>query len=130
MTTEPAASRRPRRRRPRAGQQLRAELDRALEHASRELGHGQTLEWSEHELVALERAASAADRAEELGWIYDTELAGERRPTVLVKLSGEIRSCERQVIDLVSKVNPAVGPVKSERHQRAARSRWDRRPGA
>jgi hypothetical protein len=72
----------------------------AAEHARRELGQP-LLEFTEHELAALERACAAADRGEKLGWLYDEELSGERRPSILVKISGEIRLCERQVVDLI-----------------------------
>jgi hypothetical protein len=51
--------------------------------------------------------------------------AGET--ALAVKVSAELRGCERAVIDAVGKVNAGLGPAKSARHQRAARSRWDRR---
>jgi hypothetical protein len=55
---------------------------------------------------------------------------GNTSAAVLVKLSAEMRACEKAAVDLVSKVNPDVGEAKSARHQRAARSRWDREVGA
>jgi hypothetical protein len=67
----------------------------AAEHARRALGQP-LLEFTEHELAALEHACAAADRGEKPGWLYDEELSGERRPSILVKISGEIRLCERQ----------------------------------
>lgn len=111
--------------RPRAaGARLRFDLDQALARASQECH--QNLEWSEQELQVIDHAASAAERAAALGKLWKQELAGEARPTVLVKLSAEMRACERAVIDLVSRVNPGLGPAKSDRHSRAAQSRWDR----
>jgi hypothetical protein len=107
-----------------AGGRLRADLDAALFRASRECG--QSLEWSEQELQVIERAAAAADRAAVLTKIWKQELAGDASPTVLVKISAELRACERAVIDLVARVNPGIGAAKSERHQRAAQSRWAR----
>lgn len=119
--TDSAAPRR-RRRRPRAGKKLRADLDEAQAAAAEE--RGEELEWSEQELLVIERAAAAADRGETLQWLWDEELARDAHPTTLVKLSAEIRACERQVVDLISKVNPAVGVAKSERHVRAANARY------
>lgn len=105
-------------RRPRvAGRRLRFDLDQALEHASREIG--QTLQWSEHELQVIERAATAADRSEVLGRLWKKELAGEARRTVLIKLAAEQRAQDKAVVDLIARVNPGVGPARSERHARA-----------
>lgn len=125
MAESVPASRRRRPRRPRAGKRLRGELNAGLEHARRDQGQP-LLEFSEHEVAALERAAAAADRAEELGWLYDEEFAGERRPTVLVKLSSELRMCERQVLDLLGRINFGVGAAKSARHVYSANQRWHR----
>jgi hypothetical protein len=112
-------------RRPRAaGARLRFDLDQVLDRASREIG--QKLEWSEQELLVIDRAAAAADREAVLGRLWKKELTGDASPTVLVKLSAEMRACERAVIDLVARVNPGIGPAKSDRHQRAAQSRWGR----
>jgi len=102
-------------------------MDAALKRAGEEMG--QQLEWDETELVMLARAASAADRAEELRTAYDLELVGEARSTVLTRLSAEIRALDKQVVDLVRSVNVGVGAPKSSLHQKAARSRWDRQPG-
>jgi hypothetical protein len=104
------------------------DLDSALQRASKDLG--QPLEWSEQELATLERACATADRAEVLRARFDAEQEGGGKPTELVKLSAELRLLDKQVIDLIVRVNPDLGPAKSDRHQRAARSRWDRRPGA
>jgi hypothetical protein len=106
-----------------AGRRLRASLEKALERASN--AEGQKLQWSEQELAVLERACSTADRAEVIRASFDAEQDGEARPGELVKLSAELRALDKQVVDLVMRVNPELGPAKSERHQRAARSRWD-----
>jgi hypothetical protein len=94
-----------------AGGRLRQEMDAALKRASDEMGQpaDQQLEWTEQELVALEAACSTADRAEVIREAFADELAGEKRPTVLVKLSAETRALDRQVVELVAK---------------AARKRW------
>jgi hypothetical protein len=114
-----------RRRRPRAGRELRAALDEALAAASAEIGG--RLEWSEQERLILDRAAAAADRLEELGRVYAEKLAAGAEPGTLVKLSAELRACERAAVDLVGKIHVGVGAAKSERHVKAASSRWDRR---
>jgi hypothetical protein len=88
------------------------------------------LEWSEQELICLGVVSATADRAEVLRAAFDVERSGQANPAVLVKLSGEIRSLDRQVVDLVARVNPDVGPAKSDRHARAANSRWGREAGA
>ena len=105
-----------------AGDALRADMAEALARASKDLG--QNLEWSEREVDIIGRAGSTADRAEELREVYAAERAGEDRATVSVKLSAELRALDRQVVDLVARVNAGLGPPKSERHQRAARARW------
>jgi hypothetical protein len=118
---------RPQRRRPRAGKLVRASLDAALERASRELPEGQALEWSEQEALTIDRACAAADRGEQLQRIYDAQLAAGAEPGVLVKLSAELRLCERAVVDLVARINAGVGPAKSARRVASARARWSRR---
>jgi hypothetical protein len=110
-----------------AGRRLRAEMDTALKRAADELG--QSLEWDETEDMMLSRAASAADRAEELRAAYEEELAGQARSTALTRLSAEIRALDKQAVDLVRSVHVGVGVPKSSQHQRAAQSRWDRRVG-
>jgi hypothetical protein len=84
------------------------------------------LELTEQELAALERACTSANRAEELRWLYEEELAGERRPSILVKISGEIRLCDRQVVDLIGRIKFGVGEAKSARHVYSANQRWHR----
>ncbi|WKG03066.1 hypothetical protein [Mycolicibacterium sp. HK-90] len=112
-------------RRPRAaGRRLRWDMDQAKAAASLELNT--KLEWSEHEAQIIDRAATAADRSEAFGKLWKAELAGEARAGVLVKIAAEQRAQDRAVIDLISRVNPGLGTAKSDRHARAAQSRWDR----
>jgi hypothetical protein len=88
---------------------------------------GYALEWSEREQLIIDRACAAANRGEQLERIYDEHLVAGDEPGVLVKLSAEIRACERQVVDLTGKVSLGLTPPKSERHERAVQARWDRR---
>ena len=108
-----------------SGGRLRARMDEALARAGRDAG--QSLEWSEVELQALEVAAETADRALVLQGLLEEELAGENRPMAVVKLSAELRLLDKAVLDVLGRVNVGPGVAKSERHVRAARSRWDRR---
>lgn len=109
-----------------AGALLRLDMDAALQRASDALGQppDQPLEWTEQEATALDAACTAADRSEVLHAAFELEMAGEKRPSVLVKLSAELRALDRQVVDMLAKVNPGLGPGVSERHQRASRARW------
>lgn len=107
------------------GRRLRADLDLALKRASQDLG--QPLEWSEQELATIDRACATADRAEVLRARFDEAQQSDGSPADLVKLSAELRLLDTQVVDLVVRVNAGLGPAKSERHQRAAGTRWDRR---
>ncbi|MCV7150534.1 hypothetical protein [Mycolicibacterium pyrenivorans] len=109
-----------------AGQRLRGDLDRALARAARETG--QQLEFSEVEAQLIEWAADAVDTADQLQTRYDAELAGEQRPTTLVKLSAEIRTCRRAAADWVGRVEIGDGRAKSPRHVRAGQARWNRPP--
>jgi hypothetical protein len=109
-----------------AGRRLRADLDALLERAREDLGEP-NLNWDERELDVIARAAETADRADDLRAAFTAELAGDNRAAVLCKISAEVRACDKSVVDLVAKVNPGVGPASSERHVRAAKSRWDRR---
>ncbi|WP_193046812.1 hypothetical protein [Mycolicibacterium baixiangningiae] len=109
-----------------AGERLRTQLDALLKASAREVGL--TLEWSESELDILDRAARTADRVEQLQAVYDREVSGEGSPTVLVKLSAELRALDRQVVDLVARLSPEVGPAKDPAKVRAANARWNRQP--
>lgn len=84
------------------------------------------VEWTEHEEEWLSIAGRAADRAMQLQGEFDKELCRgeELRPLILVRLSAELRALEKTQADLVARLNPTLGPAKSEQHQRAARSRW------
>ena len=57
-----------------AGERLRRDLGKALEHAGRELGR--VLEFSETETQIIDRAVATADRAEALGRIWAQDHAG------------------------------------------------------
>jgi uncharacterized protein YqiB (DUF1249 family) len=117
-----------------AGERLRSDLDAALARAARDQGLA-ALEFSEIERGLIATAAEMADWTEALKAHRDAELAGQARPTTLVRLSSEVRHCERLVHDLVARIHFGVGVAKSPQHQRAARERWNRgsasaRPGA
>jgi hypothetical protein len=103
-----------------AGVKLRREMEAALRRGSPD----QSLEWTEQESVALVAACSTADRAEVIQAAFDAERSGDARAALLVKLSAEKRALDRQVVDLLAKVNPGLGPGVSERHQKASRARW------
>ncbi|WP_283604995.1 hypothetical protein [Mycolicibacterium poriferae] len=109
-----------------AGARLRSEMNAALRRASDALGQpaDEPLEWTEQEQAALDAACAAADRGEVLSAAFAAEAAAENRPSVLVKLSAEGRALDRQIVDLLAKVNPGLGPGVSERHQKASRARW------
>jgi len=103
-----------------AGTKLRAKLAAALEAA------GPGMEWDETESEAIDVACRAADRAQELRRVLADELAGERRPTTICRVSAEIRHNESLVVSMVARLHLSPEPVKSERHKRAADARWDR----
>ena len=107
-----------------AGQRIRADVDRALVAAGRDLG--KTLEWSELERDVIDRAASTADRAEVVRAVFDAERESDARPTVMVSLSGELRLLDKTVVDLLSRLEFGTGKAKSDRHQRAANYRWNK----
>ena len=108
-----------------AGTQLRRLLDDALLRAGTEVG--KTLEWSEIEHAAIDAAVATADRVEALRLRFDALLADEdTADTLLVKISSELRLCDKQVVDLVGRIEIGVGASKSDRHVRAALARWNR----
>ncbi|MBN7411165.1 hypothetical protein IUQ87_07490 [Mycobacteroides abscessus subsp. abscessus] len=82
--------------------------------------------WDERELEALNAAAGATDRRDDLQRVYADELTGDRRPGILVKLSAEIRLLDKAVADHLARVRIGPGIAKSERHQRAVNARWQR----
>jgi len=106
------------------GQRLRADLTAALAHAGQE--QGRNLEWSEVERDIIERAADTADRAQELAELWTQERAAGAGAITVVKISAERRYCDKAVVDFVARLSFGLGPAKSERHQRAVRSRWER----
>lgn len=101
-------------------------MDAALAKVSQEMGQpaDEPLEWTELDALALDGACAAADRSEVLQAGFESELAGEARSSVLVKLSAEVRALDRQVVDLLAKVNVGLGDGISLRHQKASRARW------
>jgi hypothetical protein len=100
-------------------------MDAALSFARRDLNQP-LLEYSETDHQLIERAAAAADRGEQFQRLYDEELAGACHAGALVRLSGEIRLCEKQTVDFVARIHLGAGPAKSQRHQRSAELRWHR----
>jgi hypothetical protein len=108
-----------------AGVRLRSDLDAALARAAEDQGLP-ALEFSEIERGLIASAVDMADWVMSLKAMRDAELTDQARPTTLVRLSAEVRHCERQVHDLVAKINLGVGPAKSPQHQRAAHARWNR----
>lgn len=118
-------------RRPRtaAGKRLVDSMNAALARTSTEAG--QALVWSEQEEAALERAGETVDRAEQVRKLLASALKSEDpNPSVVVKLSAELRMLDKLTVDLLGNLNPdGEGPAKSARHVRAARSRWDRTVG-
>ncbi len=111
-----------------AGARLCADLDQALQLASQEVGR--ELEFDEAERHVIAQAVAAADRAEEMTVRYRAESTRkpEPRPTALVKLSAEIRLCEKQAVDFTARVKLGLGAAKSPRHVRAAQARWQQHP--
>jgi hypothetical protein len=107
---------------PAAGEKLRADLDAALEHASRECG--QKLQFDEREQFIISMAAEAADRAVMLRQRLNTELAGKSSADAVAKLAAELRLTERAAVDLAMKAQIGVGIAKSPRHVAAGKARW------
>jgi hypothetical protein len=111
-----------------AGARLRAELNTALAHAAKELGR--ELEFDEAERHVIDQAVAAADRAEQLQALYNTELARKPEPRLrtVVALAAEMRLSEKAAVDFVARVNLGLGAAKSPRHVRAAQTRWQNQP--
>lgn len=105
-----------------AGEALRATMDAALADASKE--DSKDYEWSEHELHHLAAASRAADRVETLQRALDAATAAND-PALAVKISAELRACDKAIGDHLARVSIGEGVAKSERHQRAANTRWD-----
>lgn len=104
-----------------AGRRLRADLDKALEHAGQNSGY--RLEWSEQELHTIATAVDMADRADVLKAMFEQESSAGTK----LKIATELRQTQRQVVELVAKVHPGDGRAKSLRHVRASAQRWDRK---
>ena len=88
--------------------------------------------WTEQELVAIDKATRAEDRAAALQKLLDSELAQpEPRSRKVVELAGEIRQLDSLVVRLVRELVPDPGtavsmPQKSRQHQDAVNARWAR----
>jgi hypothetical protein len=109
-----------------AGQKLRRSLDMELRKAGQL--QNVVLVWRPAERVALDAACKAADMAQLLAARLDAVAAGDADGAVddplLLKLSAELRQQRRAVADMVARLEFGPDRVKSERHVRAARSRW------
>lgn len=107
-----------------AGKRLRAVWGAALAREAERTGA--ELEFDERELEALEAAADAADRRAVLRRRFAAaKAAGD--DDRMVKISGEVRQLDRAIRDQIGRIEIGAAPEKSERHARAARSRWERR---
>ncbi|WP_210686885.1 hypothetical protein [Mycolicibacterium sp. GESEQ-9] len=97
-----------------AGQLLRARFDETLAYESRRTGR--SLEWSDHELTALDAAADAADMAEVLRERWEALTQNpDASVTALVKLAAERRALDRQVNDLLARVAVELKPTTQSR---------------
>lgn len=105
-----------------AGEALLATMDAALAEASKD--DCKDYEWWEQELHHLAAASRAADRVELLQRSLDAA-AATNDPALAVKISAELRACDKAIGDHLAKVVIGEGVAKSERHQRAANARWD-----
>jgi hypothetical protein len=108
-----------------AGARLQSDLDAALARAAQDQGVA-ALEFSEVERGLISSAVDMANWVADIKALRDAELTGQARPTTLVRLSAEVRHCERQVHDLVARIHFGVGAARSPQHQRAADARWNR----
>jgi hypothetical protein len=120
--TKPA-SRPRRRRRPRAGKLLAAQLDAALQREGDKLG--KVLIWDEREAHHVAAACQSADHVELLQKRLDDEFGGDGRPTIIVQLTSEIRLLNKAIADHL-RVLPLADlvPAKAPQQQRAASARW------
>jgi hypothetical protein len=102
---------------------LRAALDAALVRESERCG--QPLRWDEREAQHVDAAVRAADHVEALQRLLDDELAGERRPSIVVKLTAEIRLQDHVISEHLGRIQ--IGDLvlfESPQHQAAAVARW------
>lgn len=106
-----------------SGSELRAALDAALARESQRCG--QPLRWDEREQNHVDSAVRSADHIEALQKLLDEELAGERRPATVVKLTSEIRLQQHAIAEHLGRIQLGdLAPSKSPRHQDAAAARW------
>lgn len=121
--SENKPARRPRRRRPRAGKLLAAQLDAALQREADKVG--KVLVWDEREAFHTSAACQAADHVELLQRRLDDEFAGDGRPTIIVQLTSEIRLLNKAIGDHLRLLPLAdLVPAKSAQHSNAASARW------
>lgn len=109
------------------GSRLRRSMNMALEAAGKALGT--SIQWDHSELISLDRAVQAADRAEQLRMRYELELQGEARSTALARLSAEIRALDRLAIEITRRLDTGLKKMQATpttRKQRAAHYRWAR----
>ena len=86
--------------------------------------HGETFEWDEREQVVLRMLGDAIDRKETL----KRQFADADKPSTAAKISAELRQLERTISEQLGRLDlEGAGEVKSQRHQKAARTRWDRK---
>lgn len=103
-------------------ERLRASLDAALARESQRIG--QPVRWDEREQHHVDAACLAAVHVDALQRLLDDELAGERRPTTVVKLTSEIRLQQQAIGDHLRRVQLDGVVPKSAQHQAAASARW------
>lgn len=84
-----------------AGRRLRRDLDAALRLAGEE--QECELYWTAQEQAWIGLACSAADRAESLQRLWDDSQA-EGKSGALLRLSSELRMLERQIAELVGRL--------------------------
>jgi hypothetical protein len=109
------------------GARLRRSMNAALEAAGKALGT--TIQWDQSELISLDRATQAADRAEQLRAQYEIELNGQARSTALARLSAEIRALDRLTIEITRRLDTGLKRITAKPNphkQRAAHYRWNR----
>lgn len=107
------------------GRRLENALNELLKQASE--AAGQALSWDESDRQLITRAAGGADRAAQLREMLDAEMAGEKRPNIVAKLSAEVRQLDRLVVEFTRKVETGLQTLttgKSARHVHAAQTRW------
>lgn len=108
----------------RAGDRLKRKFNEALERVSKDTGGN--LVWDEHESTALDSAADAENRREQLQTRFDRLAADpETSATELAKISGELRGLEKSVAEAIGRLSfdpdaPAAAAGRLSRTRRAA----------